>query len=50
MNIAIFASILLGLAWVAFNTYRNAQATGTIAHILHETEQPRSRVDDSAGR
>jgi hypothetical protein len=34
-----FAPLLLGLAWVAFATYRNAQATASIAQVLYTTEQ-----------
>ena len=50
MNLVIFAFVLLGLAWVAFTTFRNGQPTGSIARILHDTEQPRPRGYGRGGR
>jgi len=35
---ALFAVLLIGVVSVAFITWRNAQAPGSVGQLLHETE------------
>lgn len=33
-------TVLIGLAAIAFTTFRNAAPTQSIAHVLHDVEHP----------
>lgn len=39
LTITVIASLIVGTLAVIFMTWRNAQATGTIAQLLHRTEK-----------
>jgi hypothetical protein len=39
LTITVIASLIVGTLAVVFMTWRNAQATGTIAQLLHRTEK-----------
>ena len=39
LTVTVIASLVIGTLAVIFMTWRNAQATGTIAQLLHRTEK-----------
>ncbi|MBA3949646.1 MAG: hypothetical protein H0X44_06845 [Acidobacteria bacterium] len=39
LTVTVIASLVIGTLAVLFVTWRNAQATGTIAQLLHRTEK-----------
>ncbi len=39
LTVTVIASLVIGTLAALFMTWRNAQATGTIAQLLHRTEK-----------
>lgn len=39
LTVTVISSLVIGTLAVLFMTWRNAQATGTIAQLLHRTEK-----------
>lgn len=39
LTVTVIASLIIGTLAVIFMTWRNAQASGTIAQLLHRTEK-----------
>ena len=39
LTVTVISSLIVGTLAVIFMTWRNAQATGTIAQLLHRTEK-----------
>jgi hypothetical protein len=39
LTVTVISSLIIGTLAVIFMTWRNAQATGTIAQLLHRTEK-----------
>lgn len=46
---ALFAVLLIGGVSVAFITWRNAQAPGSVGQLLHDTESAGSSARTAAG-